>query len=1315
MDRESAVHIAAVRKALQNNTAAVMVGAGFSRNAEGGQQLKLWKDLARELWIALNPGAEHGEEFHSSPVTQLASQYAQMFSLPTLEDLLKKHIPDEKVRPGELHRRLLMLNWSDIFTTNYDTLLERAADSIIERAHYTITCREDIPQSKALGRRRIVKLHGSFPSQRPFIFTEEQYRNYPKEFSPFVNLVRQSMLENVFCLIGFSGDDPNFLGWIGWVRDMLDQHALPIYLFISKPMSPAQRKLLEARKVTPVLLPCGANTDESDYEERFRQLLNLLEKTEGEDNSKSWINSIGTIRVGSIEKSTEEITETLLKCLPELFVFKNKYPGWLICPHDIRQEISRKLNPVYNTLKNDEIYVEISSKSPHLAIVTLALYAWIAETLLESLDDSIATKAIELIFRTFKSNIESKDNPSFNFLKELNASSRKGFFTHWNELALRVLRWAREEQDYKRFKTIKNLIEKSPYFSPTMQDEISYETILFSIYAGDLNTASKLIIEWIPTSNENFMEIRKGSLLAEIGETSLGLKACASGLQNLRRGQKISSNSTKLFSEESWAALVIKNIKLSESYGQDYKSTSSNNETLEKEEDHSTLLFSDADYSEDITVSEVQVISREANVNPTERDQITENLETRISELESKGFKAERERDLIIATLDSEVSHRNTSNTTLSHSFDFGRYTVTRSLFRGNNSEHNKKTVAAFAYLKVCDLAALPPIMGDIGMYSESYVQAAWWIQRADCWPRVLSTAMRAMDINIFKARDPKKAPYKSGWLSRYQVGTIEESDASDICKRLLKIVEELLTSNVSDKKKQNPSNNIRIRAIQVRIEVYSRLIIRVIDQALIKEHAERLINIHKSTELWSHSELWKAFGNALFRALEAARPNIKKELLIDILDIPAIPPKKEETSYHKHSIHEWLSTNQLISTYSNIEMKSSPSLSNEAERLITSILKTKDEQVLEKLWARIFLLDNLKLLPSKTAYKLSKTLYSPGIWPAIPGFRKVASIAFFSKNRDLIKRLSEERIPDLSHIPDESEPGRRAWSIASEESNIDCWLYLARKNKLSESDISTFIDNIRLWWKREWHIIKQQMPIAEDILATISNRLYLIDSFLATALPIDWRKNPLFSKHSEWIKTLIEEGQKFDINLWKTQFKHRMRSSNQAYYEDIEVEISSSLLGDPASQQFRNSLNTVREWIRFGWTTEPKTVVDAAITMMSSITPLKTSWGLELVLIMLKAGSLSISKSRFNRIEKGLNLLWEHASYKPKEATYSEFKEDVPLIRYLCCCISLNLAKSENYGHSEIVQKWIAEIPNDPLPEIRHLDQKAAQQPDHH
>ena len=99
---------------------------------------------------------------------------------------------------------------------------------------------------------RVVKLHGSFPAQFPLIFAEEDYRTYPRKFAPFVNTVQQAMMETVFCLIGFSGDDPNFLQWSGWVRDNLGAAAPKIYLAGWLDLSVHRRRMLEDRGVVPI-------------------------------------------------------------------------------------------------------------------------------------------------------------------------------------------------------------------------------------------------------------------------------------------------------------------------------------------------------------------------------------------------------------------------------------------------------------------------------------------------------------------------------------------------------------------------------------------------------------------------------------------------------------------------------------------------------------------------------------------------------------------------------------------------------------------------------------------------------------------------------------------------------------------------------------------------------------------------------------------------------------------------------------------------------------------------------------------------------
>ena len=82
------------------------------------------------------------------------------------------NIPDLNIEPSGIHVELLELPWVDVFTTNYDTLLERASAKVVTRRYEPVVNKDDIPYAI---KPRIVKLHGSFPSERPFIITEEDY------------------------------------------------------------------------------------------------------------------------------------------------------------------------------------------------------------------------------------------------------------------------------------------------------------------------------------------------------------------------------------------------------------------------------------------------------------------------------------------------------------------------------------------------------------------------------------------------------------------------------------------------------------------------------------------------------------------------------------------------------------------------------------------------------------------------------------------------------------------------------------------------------------------------------------------------------------------------------------------------------------------------------------------------------------------------------------------------------------------------------------------------------------------------------------
>jgi hypothetical protein len=135
--------------------------------------------------------------FERSSPLRIASEYEAAFDRRKLDHLIRNEVPDSRYQPGSLHQTLLALPWVDVFTTNYDTLLERT--EVDNRSYQVITKAAELTAACAP---RIIKLHGSFPSETPFIITDEDYRTYPRAFAPFVNSVRQSLLENSFVLIG---------------------------------------------------------------------------------------------------------------------------------------------------------------------------------------------------------------------------------------------------------------------------------------------------------------------------------------------------------------------------------------------------------------------------------------------------------------------------------------------------------------------------------------------------------------------------------------------------------------------------------------------------------------------------------------------------------------------------------------------------------------------------------------------------------------------------------------------------------------------------------------------------------------------------------------------------------------------------------------------------------------------------------------------------------------------------------------------------------------------------------------------------------
>jgi hypothetical protein len=335
--------------------AALLVGAGFTRNAvRPGVDTPappLWSDLVRDLVSQLYPHTPH--DAPANPL-RIAEEYRKYFGQAALDDFIRTRFPDRAWMHGPLHAELLGLPWSDVLTTNWDTLLERAAEDSMDYVYELVRSEADLTYARSP---RIVKLHGSIGDVGPLIFAEEDYRTYPAKHAAFVNLARQVFIENELCLLGFSGEDPNFLQWAGWVRDQLGGSARRIYLVGNLHLPDATRKYLEAQNIAPIdLAPLVEKVPPAERHTAATRLFFDELKRAQPAPAHEWkltptneypLPVAGPDAYQRALKDDAFAAESLNKTRSLLKADRDKYPGWLVCPRNSRQSLQYRGNEVW--------------------------------------------------------------------------------------------------------------------------------------------------------------------------------------------------------------------------------------------------------------------------------------------------------------------------------------------------------------------------------------------------------------------------------------------------------------------------------------------------------------------------------------------------------------------------------------------------------------------------------------------------------------------------------------------------------------------------------------------------------------------------------------------------------------------------------------------------------------------------------------------------------------------------------------------------------------------------------------------------------
>lgn len=135
-------------------------------------------------------------------------------------DFLSKH---------EIHDKIIEFNTHTIITTNYDNLIEKAAEDNSE-VICVVSKDADLPYRK--GEKELIKIHGDFENDN-FVLKEDDYLSYSRNFRLIENYVKSIIGTKVILFLGYSFSDPDIKQIFSWAKDILNGDFQRAYLIES--------------------------------------------------------------------------------------------------------------------------------------------------------------------------------------------------------------------------------------------------------------------------------------------------------------------------------------------------------------------------------------------------------------------------------------------------------------------------------------------------------------------------------------------------------------------------------------------------------------------------------------------------------------------------------------------------------------------------------------------------------------------------------------------------------------------------------------------------------------------------------------------------------------------------------------------------------------------------------------------------------------------------------------------------------------------------------------------------------------------------
>jgi len=192
----------------------LFIGAGISASTGYPSWKSLLQPCANQLGIEITDSVD---------LYLLAQYYANQFGYSALKRIINENI-NLLIHESSLVNELLNLNFKSIWTTNYDTVLEKNyfKRNILTNSVYND---KDLANISRSNRVNIYKLNGDISNLDQIVITKNDLESYEKEHELLLTFFKRELVATTFLFLGYSFTDKVVLSCLNTINRCLKDSA----------------------------------------------------------------------------------------------------------------------------------------------------------------------------------------------------------------------------------------------------------------------------------------------------------------------------------------------------------------------------------------------------------------------------------------------------------------------------------------------------------------------------------------------------------------------------------------------------------------------------------------------------------------------------------------------------------------------------------------------------------------------------------------------------------------------------------------------------------------------------------------------------------------------------------------------------------------------------------------------------------------------------------------------------------------------------------------------------------------------------------